>query len=1207
MPPRGKEQQAMNIIQRAIILLCVVIMAASAIAQTAATADLRGTVQDPNGAVIQSATISVRDDARNFERSTQSNDSGYFTLLSLPPGHYTLTVTAKGFAKMVAKDVALTVGQVADYPVIMQLPTAQSEVVVTSEPLLVETAKTSTSTTIGQQRIENLPINGRNYVNFSLTNSQVQRDVAPSIGAAPTSGLNFGGQRARSNAVNVDGMDAVDNGVNGIRSTLSQEGVQEFQIITNGYEAEYGRASGGVVNIITKSGTNAFHGSMFGYLRNRNFQAQNPFTNTPDPAYTRVQAGAAAGGALKKDRTFYYFSFEMTRRQETGFSTIGANNFGLVPLQNAASFGLPAGSVVTPAQAQFLATAPISPFTVAYAQLAAGGSAVSLQGTPGALSALGFFPTTGAPLPASFHNLLSQRGNYPVSEKTELYSLRLDHKFNANNSIMIRGGLSPSDQTGIQVNAQNQDFGQNAFSRTSTQNYHDGSIGVQDTWLLGDNKINELRYQYSRRGLLYNFSRAPGGGDVAVNIPGFAFFGREPFSFVDRVEQRHQVSDNFSVIRGRHSYKFGGDLNHLPVTADFTVNFGGIYNFGELSGSQLSPAFAGFPNFSAVQAYGLGIPQVFIQGIGNPHDEFSLTSYGFFAQDAWRIRNNLTINYGVRYDYESTPQFKAVNALSAAAETALGITQGIPSDKNNIAPRIGLAWNPKGDGKTVIRGSYGVFYDHPLLALAFDSDVADGSQAPQFILFGGSPCNPAAPPSPAAALNLNATNAFQGLLGVGNCLPPGLAAAANFLDAQQRFNPAPNAPSVFTNQAYLGAGVPLISQPFGFPTGKKFQYGYAEQAGLSIEHDLGNNFAISATYNYTGGHHLNRPINVNPASPKAIVENWERANAWALANAQPLFTNPLTIATCNVGPAGAFVPPALLSFFRPSGTNPSLSAVFAPCAGLASLVAGQYRLGLGTAVPFSDMVGNFSNGSSVYHGATLNLRKRMKNHYEFLASYTWSHAIDDSTDLQTLLSPQNDLRPELERANSTFDQRHRFVFSGIYQTGKSGANGFWGKFLSDWTLAPIVEFSSGRPFNIVTATDQNFNFSTSTDRPNAVAPSTATNACGFPTVPSKASPTGAFQIPCFIDSNPLDGVFNGSLDGNLGRNAGTRPMTIFTDMRVARTFSFNDRVKLEGLVDMFNFVNRFNVADVNTLYTQAGTPTAAFDPRQFQFGVRLSW
>jgi hypothetical protein len=364
---------------------------------------------------------------------------------------------------------------------------------------------------------------------------------------------------------------------------------------------------------------------------------------------------------------------------------------------------------------------------------------------------------------------------------------------------------------------------------------------------------------------------------------------------------------------------------------------------------------------------------------------------------------------------------------------------------------------------------------------------------------------------------------------------------------------------------------------------------------------MGHELAVSATYNFTGGHHINRPINVNPANPKALIENWERANA-----AGQTFSTPLSVATCGVGPAGAFVPAALMSFFRPSGINPSLTTAFAPCMGLANLVAGQDHLGVGVPVPFSDMVGNFSNGSSVYNGLTLNLRKRMKKHYEFLASYTWSHAIDDSTDLQTLLSPQDDLRPDLERSNSTFDQRHRFVFSGVYQSGKVGTS-FWGKFFSDFTVAPIIEFSSGRPYNIVTATDQNFNFSTSTDRPNAVPVGTATNACGFPSVPSKASPTGAFQIPCFVDANPADGVFTGNLDGNLGRNAGIRPMTIFTDMRIGRTVAFNERVKLEGLVDMFNFINRFNVADVNTQYTQAGTPTAAFDPRQFQFGLRVIW
>jgi len=607
-----------------------------------------------------------------------------------------------------------------------------------------------------------------------------------------------------------------------------------------------------------------------------------------------------------------------------------------------------------------------------------------------------------------------------------------------------------------------------------------------------------------------------------------------------------------------------------------------------------------------VQAYGLGIPQVFIQGVGNPHDSFTLNTTGFFLQDSWQILHNLTLNYGLRYDYEFTPEINAVNQLSQTAQDALGITQGIPRDSNNFAPRVGLAWDPRGDGKWVVRGSYGIFYDHPLLALAFDSDVADGSQAPQFILFGGSPCNPAAPPSPANALNLNATNAFQGLLDKGNCLAPGLASGLNYLSAQQRFNPAPNAPSLFTNQAYLAAGVPLISQPFGFPTGKNFQNGYAEQSGLSIEHDLGHEFAVGAAYNFTGGHHLNRPINANPTNSKALIENWERANAWAIANAQPTFSNPLSINTCNVGPSGAFVPPALLSFFRKSGVNPSLTTVFAPCMGLATLLANQYGLGVGVPVPFSDMVANFSNDSSVYHGMTLNLRKRMKNHYEFLASYTWSHAIDDSTDLQSLLSPQNDSHPEQERSSSTFDQRHRFVFSGVYQSGNVG-KGFWGKFFSEWTVAPIIELSSGRPYNILTAADQNFNFSTSTDRPNAVAAGTTTNACGFPVVASKASPTGFFQIPCFVDSNPLDGSFTGSLDGNMGRNAGIRPGTIFTDFRLARTISFSERVKLEGIVDMFNLINRFNVADVNPLYLQAGQPTAAYDPRQFQFGLRLMW
>jgi hypothetical protein len=199
---------------------------------------------------------------------------------------------------------------------------------------LVETSRSSTTDTIGQRRIDNLPINGRNYINFTLTDSQVVRDNAPNTGAAPTSGLNMSGQRARSNLVNVDGADATDNSVNGVRSTVSQEAVQEFQIITNSYAAEYGRAAGGVVNIITRSGSNDFHGDVYGYLRNRDFQAVNPFSTVSNPAYTRVQAGVAFRRARsRRTRRFYYFAYEITRRHETGFSSIGQDNFGLSPLR----------------------------------------------------------------------------------------------------------------------------------------------------------------------------------------------------------------------------------------------------------------------------------------------------------------------------------------------------------------------------------------------------------------------------------------------------------------------------------------------------------------------------------------------------------------------------------------------------------------------------------------------------------------------------------------------------------------------------------------------------------------------------------------------------------------------------------------------------------------------------------------------------------
>ena len=1190
------------------VLLCSTIL----LAQNIATANLRGVVHDQNGAVIQNAKVTARLAAQNLERATQSNSDGEYVFLNLPPGSYSIETEAPGFAKLVQSPVVLTVGQDADLPLNLRVAATAEEVTVQAGAELVETQRSSESTTIDRQRIENLPINGRNYITFARTNPQLTRDDAPSIGAAPTSGLNFGGQRARANLVNLDGMNNVDNGVNGIRSTVSQEAVQEFQIVTHGYNAEYGQASGGVVNIITKSGTNEWHGSAYAYLRNRNIQATNPFSTVKNPAYTRVQPGATFGGPLKKDKTFFFFSFETTRRHETGFSSIGQNNFGLLPIDVSRFFGAPQGAVIfsgTSAQQAFLNGIPnaalanpaVQQFLQKYVPVVGGGSAVAVNAKlPAALGGGPAFITSGAPLPASFHSLASQIGNFPVFEGTTVYSLRLDHKLTNNQQLMLRGNVSPSTVTGIEVNGQNQTFGQNSYSRTSQQTYRDVAVTAQDAWVIANNKVNELRYQYSRRGLLYNFSSGPGGGDVAINIPGFAFFGREPFSFVNRTEQRHEVSDNFTWSLGNHNVKFGGDVNHLPLTADFTVNFGGLYNFGELSASQLGfpSTFLGanVPSFSPVQAYGLGIPQSFVQGVGNPHDSFTNNILGFFLQDSWRVKPNFTLNYGARYDVEFTPTPAASNAISAAAQNALGITQGIPHDLNNVAPRVGIAWDPFKDGKTAVRASYGIFYDHPLLALAFDSDVADGSQAPQLILGGGAFCNPSVPSTQGVG-SLNATNGFMGIQTSAACaLPPALAQGLQYLPNEQRYN-ALNANSLFVNQNFLSAGVPLAILPFGFPTAANFQYAYSEQVNVGVERDLGHNFSGSIDYNYNGGHHINRPINANPTRGDLLLKNWQAAVADSANSGVTPGTLPISVAACGVGPAGPYVPAALTNFFRPSGLNPSLApAVPAACLALAQSVEKADGLGVGVPVPFSDMVANYANGSSVYHGLTTNLRKRFSNHYEFLASYTWSHTIDDSTDLQSLLAPQDSFNPNAERSESTFDQRHRFVFSGVYQSGKLAGNNLLSKALSGFTVAPIIEASSGRPFNILVGADRNFDFGPNTDRPLAVPANTPTNLCADVPVASPYSPTGFLQPACYL---------NGTLVGNLKRNAGIKPTTVFTDLRIGRTFNLTERFKLDGTVDMFNLINKFNVADVNVLWTNAGQPTAAFDPRQFQFGLKL--
>jgi len=1164
-----------------ILLLASWLWAQPGAAQNVSTANLRGTVKNSASGGVGAATVTVRDDAHNLQRTSKTNSEGAFLFPLLPPGSYTVTAEADGYSRASVADVVLTVGADQIVPLTLGAPEAVVSVVVnTDRPLQLETARSSTTTTTTRDQIDNLPINGRNYVQFTLTDPQIKTDSAPFVTVAPTSGLSFQGARARSNLVNVDGGDAEDSIINGIRSTVSQDGVQEFQVLTNSFAPEYGRAAGGVVNIVTRAGSNDFHGSAFGYLRDRSLQAANPFSTVPNPAYTRVQSGVVFGGPIRKDRMYYFFSYETTHREETGFSTIGADNFGLVNID--ASRFLGAGTTIqgTPDQAAFLSNAqtPVNAGTVQYAQMVGAASATAVSGTPGVST----FASSGATLPTSYVPLNSMIGNYPVKEGTSLWGLRLDYKLNEMQQLFLRTNISPSTVTGLTSQLQGEDPGQSGFSRTDQQTYRDVTILGTYMALIGASKFNELRFQFSRRGLGLDPAATAEAQAVGIDILGDsqAFFGHDPLAAAHRSEQRFQLSDGFSWTHGNHSVKLGEDFNYLPLSVQATTEFAGDYAFGNMS---LVP---GMPAFSGAQMYGLGLPQTFTQGLGTPNTRFIDKMVGAYVQDAWKVHSNLTLNYGVRYDIEFTPTFPASTNMAAAAQQAMGTVRGLPVDTKDFAPRLGLAWDPANDGKIVVRASYGLFYDRTPLEIAYQSAVFDGSQTPFVTMLQGAPCQTGSTPTYDPTL-FNAPNVFQGI--VAECF----GSVPGYLPQQQRFDPTNSfLISTLTNQGYLGQQYfePLLAQPIAMPTAANFRTPYSEQADLQIERQMNKGYTVRLAYDYKAGHHLYQEENINQINEYNLVANWEKAVAAGDVTGS---SNPLAVSDCGSGPAGAYYPAALLNFFRPSGINPSMTPLFS--ASCVSAAAAAYP-GWGVPVPFSDTNVTRSNGTSAYHAFTAEIRRTGGKHFEYQARYTFSHAIDDSTDFN--LAPQNSLQPGGERANSLLDQRHLLILSGIYRSGRFSDGPFWTKVLSDWTVAPLVSIGSGRPFNLLDATGQM--------RPDVAASATTTDLCGNQAVGSKYSPSG-YLIPVCTNDGVYDGVVTVPVYGTLSRNVGRMPMTVFDDLRVSRSVKVAERMSLSGSVDFLNFVNKFNVEAVNSFFAQAGQPTAAFDPRQVQLGLKLSW
>lgn len=608
--------------------------------QNVTSATLSGRVEDARGAVVSGANVMAIHRETNQQHTVTSDAEGRYRFPYLRIGDYDLKVDAPGFSS-VTRQLTLLVGQSFDLPLKLEVAGVSAQVNIGSDVPIVETVRTQITETIHPREINELPLNGRNYLDLALlvpgvspTNTGSNQRFAETS-AVPGQGISIAGQRNLYNSFIVDGVSANDDAADLTGTYYSQEVVDQFQVVTSGGIAEFGRASGGVVNILTKSGTNDFRGDIYGFLRNQRFDARNPLAATKD-LLTQAQYGVSLGGPLRRNRTFFFSNFEQTRRNYSAVLTI------------------PVGAVN------------------------------SINNRLRVVSYPGSLVTSGV-VPASFD--------------TTNFFTRVDHSINEHNQLSARYSLYHIEA----VNSRSVG-GLNAVSRGTGLKDNDQNVVVSNVTTFSSRTLNEARFQYTNSRL-----DAPVNDEVgpAVNITGIANFGTATVSPLARDINLLEAVDNVSTQRGDHSLKFGGDFLYNRVNIVFPGAVQGVYLFGSLNN------FLNGEYINYQQAF--GVPSQFQS---NPN-------FGVFVQDEWRLRPDLTVNAGLRYDIQDLPD-------------------PIQTDTDNIAPRLGIVYAP-GDRKTVIRTSFGLYYDRIPLRATSNALQRDGSK---FLVVQLSPTQPGAPVFP---------------------------------------------------------------------------------------------------------------------------------------------------------------------------------------------------------------------------------------------------------------------------------------------------------------------------------------------------------------------------------------------------------------------------------------------------------------------------
>jgi hypothetical protein len=611
---------------------------------------LEGAVADSTGGRVPDASITVRDVTTSRTREASTNAEGFFRIQELPPGTYEVAVSGPGFATYHHTGVVVQLGATTHLDVAMQPGAVSTQVTVSAQPPPLDPTQTSVSSAVDKERIEELPVESRNFLRFALlapgVASSAQQPGGRSLAPLADSGFTFGGLRGRSNNIAIDGLDNNDEYVGAGRAELSLEIVQEFQVVNSGLSAESGGASGGSINVITRTGANTIHGDAFVFAENGSLNARNPFEiGNTSPALHRYRTGVALGGPIVKDRTFYYAAFEQEHKR-------GLEDSSTTP---------------------------------------------SLEAGVNRILAGGAFPFLSG--------FRINDGQFPVARAETEASAKVNHQLSAMNSLMLRYAFTNNREAGDAFNT----AGWSDPSARGSSFIRDQAVVGSLTTIFNPQSAGDLRFQVAdRRAVLRTNDPALPGIDIAGTVN----FGRPYEGNGRRVETHDQVTYTYSrASAGHHLWKAGATLNRTHLDASMADGFGGVYVFGSLADLDA------------------GRPDMFRQAFGEVDTDYAVQNFGAFVQDHWSVAHGLTLDLGMRYDFERLPG-------------------AFRQDVDNVSPRLGLAWQPARGW--VLRAGYGLFFDRYVLASlnravqkdgvgAFEQVVEGDAAAAAFRMAGGGP------------------------------------------------------------------------------------------------------------------------------------------------------------------------------------------------------------------------------------------------------------------------------------------------------------------------------------------------------------------------------------------------------------------------------------------------------------------------------------